>query len=88
MLLVDTNVFLGLFLGQKRAEECEKFLQKISDGEFEAVVSRFTIHAIEAILNNSGLILVFLGNVQGSLGLNCMRRAWRKRWLLPCLRVK
>jgi len=70
MLLVDTNIFLELFLGQEKAEECEKFLQKISNGELEAVISKFTIHAIEAILNNSEPILAFLRNVQGSLGLN------------------
>ncbi|MBO3831847.1 MAG: type II toxin-antitoxin system VapC family toxin [Candidatus Brockarchaeota archaeon] len=70
MLLVDTNIFLELFLGQEKAEECEKFLQKISDGELEAVVSKFTIHAVEAILNNPSLILAFLRNVHGSLGLN------------------
>ncbi|MGC8832108.1 MAG: type II toxin-antitoxin system VapC family toxin [Thermoproteota archaeon] len=70
MLLVDTNIFLELCLGQDKAEECEKFLQKISSGELEAVVSKFTIHAIEAVLNDSALILVFLRNVQGSLGLN------------------
>ncbi len=70
MLLVDTNIFLELFLGQEKAEECEKLLQKISKGELEAVVSKFTIYAIEAVLNESGLILAFLRNVQGSLGLN------------------
>jgi len=70
MLLVDTNIFLELFLGQEKAEECEKFLHKISSGELEAIVSKFTIHAIEAVLNESGLILAFLRNVQGSLGLN------------------
>lgn len=70
MLLVDANVFLELFLGQERADECEKFLQKVSIGELEAVVSKFTIHAIEALLNNSTLILAFLRNVEGSLGLD------------------
>jgi len=70
MLLIDTNVFLELFLGQEKAEECEKFLQEISMGELEAVVSKFTIHAIEASLNNSALILTFLRNVQNSLGLD------------------
>lgn len=70
MLLIDTNVFLELFLGQEKAEECEKFLQEISMGELEAVVSKFTIHAIEASLNNSTLILTFLRNVQNSLGLD------------------
>jgi predicted nucleic acid-binding protein len=70
MLLIDTNVFLELFLGQEKAEECEKFLQEISMGVLEAVVSKFTIHAIEASLNNSTLILTFLRNVQNSLGLD------------------
>lgn len=69
MLLVDTNIFLELFLGQEKADECERFLQKVSIGELEAVVSKFTIHAIEALLNNSTLILAFLRNVEGSLGL-------------------
>lgn len=70
MLLVDANVFLELFLGQERADECESFLHKVSVGELEAVVSKFTIHAIEALLNNSALILAFLRNVEGSLGLD------------------
>lgn len=69
MLLLDANIFLELFLGQEKAGECEKFLGQISRGELEAVVSKFTIHAIEALLNNSALILVFLRNIQGSLGL-------------------
>lgn len=70
MLLVDANVFIELFLGQGKADECERFLKKISSGELEAVVSKFTIHAIEVTLNDSALILSFLRNVQGSLGLN------------------
>jgi len=70
MLLIDANVFIELFLGQEKAEECERFLEKVSSGELEAIVSKFTIHAIEAILNDSTLILTFLRNIQGSLGLN------------------
>ena len=70
MLLVDANVFLELFLGQERADECESFLHKVSVGELEAVVSKFTIYAIAALLNNSTLILAFLRNVEGSLGLD------------------
>jgi excisionase family DNA binding protein len=53
----------------KKADECERFLNKVSSGELEAVVSKFTIHAIEATLNDSALILAFLRNLQGSLGL-------------------
>jgi len=66
MLLVDANIFLELFLGQKKADECQTFLNKISSGELEAVVSKFTIHAIEATLNNSAQILAFPRNLQGS----------------------
>jgi len=70
MILVDANIFLELFLGQEKAEDCEKFLQKVSNGELEAVVSKFTVHAIEAVLNKSELILAFLRNIQDLLGLN------------------
>lgn len=70
MLLVDTNIFLELFLGQKKAEDCERFLEKTSVGELEATITKFTVHAIEATLNDPALILTFLRNLQNSLGLN------------------
>ncbi|MBS7645774.1 MAG: PIN domain-containing protein [Candidatus Bathyarchaeia archaeon] len=70
MLLIDTNVFLELFLGQEKAEDCERLLEKVSKGEMEATVTKFTIHATEAILNDSSLILAFIRNLQNSLGLN------------------
>ncbi|MEM3382154.1 MAG: PIN domain-containing protein [Candidatus Bathyarchaeia archaeon] len=59
---------LELFLGQK-ADECGKFLGKISSGDLKAVISKFTVHTIEATLNESMLILTFLRNVQNSSGL-------------------
>ncbi len=70
MLLIDTNIFLELFLGQEKADECERFLQKISRGDLEAVITKFTVHACEALLNNPELILVFLRNLQNSVGLD------------------
>ena len=70
MLLIDTNIFLELFLGQKKADECEKFLEKVSEGELEAIVTKFSIHAIEAMLNDPELILVFLRNLQNSIGID------------------
>lgn len=70
MLLVDTNIFLELFLGQRKADDCERFLEKVSRGGIEAVVTKFTIHSCEAALNNPELILTFLRNLQNSLGLN------------------
>ena len=70
MLLVDTNIFLELFLGQEKAEDCERFLEKTSTGELETTITKFTEHAIEATLNNPKLILTFLRNLKNSLGLN------------------
>ncbi|MEM2437463.1 MAG: PIN domain-containing protein [Thermoproteota archaeon] len=69
MFLIDTNIFLELFLNREKADECERFLEEISNGDLEAVVTRFSIHAIEAILNNPKLILIFLRNIENSLGL-------------------
>jgi len=69
LILVDTNIFLELLLDQKRADECEKFLNKLSRGELEGVVTRYTIHAIETMLNSPDEILLFLRNVENSIGL-------------------
>ncbi|MBO3769420.1 MAG: type II toxin-antitoxin system VapC family toxin [Candidatus Brockarchaeota archaeon] len=69
MFLIDTNIFLELFLNREKADECESFLEEVSSGDLEAVVTRFSIHAIEAILNNPKLILIFLRNIENSLGL-------------------
>jgi predicted nucleic acid-binding protein len=69
MILIDTNIFLELFLGQEKARECEEFLNKIAEGEIGAVVTTFTIHACEALLNDSRNILIFLRNIQNSLGI-------------------
>ena len=68
-LLIDTNIFLELFLDQERADECEKFLTKVSSGEIEGVVTKSSVHAIEAILNDPVLIQGFLRNLMGSVGL-------------------
>lgn len=70
VLLIDTNIFLELFLGQRRAEDCERFLEKASTGELEATITKFTVHAIEATLNDPTLILTFLRNLQNSIGLS------------------
>lgn len=69
MMLIDTNIFLELFLGQERAGECEQLLNRLSSGELEAVVTRFSIHAAEALLNDPRLILVLLRNIHNSIGL-------------------
>ncbi len=68
-VLIDTNIFLELFLDQERSNDCEKFLSKVSEGEIEGVITHFSVHAIEVILDNSEAIQVFLRNLQRSIGL-------------------
>ena len=53
MILLDTNIFLELFLKQDRAAQCERLLDYISEGELEAVVTRFSVHAVEEILGKA-----------------------------------
>lgn len=57
-------------LGQGKAEDCAKLLNKAARGEIEAIVTRFTVHAVEAVVNDGGLIADFLRNVENSLGLS------------------
>ena len=68
-MLIGTDIFLELMLDQKRADECEKFLNKLSRGEIEGIITWFTIHAVEEIANDSKIILTFLRNIENSVGL-------------------
>lgn len=68
MILVDTNVFLEFLTGQKRADECGSLLARLSKGDEEGTVTRFTLHAIEA-LSDPGSVGAFLSNVERSMGL-------------------
>jgi predicted nucleic acid-binding protein len=69
LILVDTNIFLEYLLGQKRSDECEELLARLSRGDVEGVVTRFSLHSIEAVFR-SGLLVAFLGNIDRSLGLS------------------
>lgn len=69
MILLDTNVFLELMLGQSKAVDCEALLDAVSKGKIEAVVTHFTVHAVEAVLNSGEALLTFLRNLENSLGL-------------------
>ncbi len=68
MILVDTNVFLEYLMGRRHAEGCGKLLAKLSGGELEGIVTRFSLHSIEAVYR-SDLLAGFLANVDRSLGL-------------------
>lgn len=69
MILLDTNIFLEMFLKQDRAAQCEHLLDGISEGELEAVVTRFSVHAVEEILGKAETASIFLRNLERSTGL-------------------
>jgi predicted nucleic acid-binding protein len=69
MFLIDTNIYLEFFLGRAGADDCENLLNKISEGDSEAVTTKFSIHGVEALLNEPRLILTFLRNIENSIGL-------------------
>jgi uncharacterized protein len=69
MILLDTNVFLELLLGQKRAGDCQALLEKVSRGGVEAVATHFSIHATEALIGEGVLLSRFIRNVESSEGL-------------------
>lgn len=72
MYLVDTNIFLEILLEQERTAECELLFEKLRDGEMTAVVSSFTLHSIEVIMERTGRhdhLLEFLKDVDSAKGL-------------------
>jgi predicted nucleic acid-binding protein len=68
LILLDTNIFLEFLLGRKRSEDCGELLDALSGGRLEGVVTRFSLHAIEAVYAGD-LLPRFLGNIDRSLGL-------------------
>lgn len=69
MILIDTNIFLELLMGQTRADDCERLLSAVSEGRIEAVVSRFSLHAIESVVKNPEVLSAFLRNIENSAAL-------------------
>ncbi len=69
MILLDTNIFLELLLDQKKANQCERLLEQVAEGKIEVVVTRFSVHAVEAIIGKSKDVAKFLRNVDASTGL-------------------
>jgi predicted nucleic acid-binding protein len=69
MILLDSNIFLEMFLRQPKAAQCKDLLDMVSEGALEAVVTRFSVHAIEAILGKAEFVSMFLRNLETSTGL-------------------
>lgn len=70
LLLIDTNIILELMLQQKKSNECKKFLNSVATGDIEATITHFSVHAIEAILENPEDTRNFLHNINSSIGLS------------------
>lgn len=60
---------LELLLGQKKALECRRLLDRVTTGRTQAIITHFSLHAIEAVLNDPDLNLKLLRNIENSLGL-------------------
>ena len=50
MYLVDTNVFLEVFLLRRKKDECERFLESLWKGEKRGFTTDFSIHTILVVL--------------------------------------
>lgn len=70
MMLIDTNIFLEALLGRARASQCRALLDRLAAGGLDGVVTHFSIHSIEAILERSGGdVTAFLRTVDQTAGL-------------------
>lgn len=54
MVLLDTNIFLEVFLNQEKAEECAILLRQVEEGKIDALVTDYTIHSIGTIIDVMG----------------------------------
>ncbi len=51
MVLIDTNIFLEVFLNQDKAEDCLRLLEKVENGDIEAFITDFSVHSIGIIIS-------------------------------------
>ena len=45
-ILTDANIFLEFFLDQEKGESCKNFIDKISSGEINVIISIFSVDSI------------------------------------------
>ena len=68
-ITIDTSVFIELLLGRDRAKESEALLNLVAEGQIEAVVSHFAVHAVGAMIRSQQKLSEFLKDVETSKGL-------------------
>ena len=69
MYLVDTNIFLEIFLQQDKSKDCKSFLEK-NIGDLN--ISDFSLHSIGDILfrkNNEKIFLKFISDILPNINL-------------------
>ena len=69
-ITIDTSIFVEMMLGQKRAQESKSLLDAVAQGEVNAVLSHFTLHALEAMISSQKKLSEFLKNVETTKGLD------------------
>jgi len=72
MYLVDTNIFLEVFLSRARKDECKMFLGFLRDGKKRGIVTDFSVHSIIVVMNGLGRLKelrTFLLSLLGYRGL-------------------
>ena len=73
-MLIDSNIFLELFLEQQKKDACRLFLNKTINGEINAIISNFTIDSVLLVMFRHGSALEkmrdFLHKVISSKGLS------------------
>ncbi len=54
-MLIDTNIFLEVFLDQDRATECLNFQDKAERGEVQGFMTDSTAHSLAVVLERAGM---------------------------------
>lgn len=71
--MIDANIFLELLLDQKRAEECEAFLELLQNGSVHGAITDFTIDSVVVVMESEGKrpadISLFLSSLLGYVSL-------------------
>jgi len=72
--LIDISIFLELFLDQQKADSCEELLGQILEGNVNAVVPKFSVHAVEGVLaDNPRVVGRFLESIGSSINIEIVK---------------
>jgi len=76
-MLLDSNIFLELELGEKHAEACRQLLEKLRDGKMEGYITDFHVDSVVLVMEKYGKswkdLLIFLVSLLKYKGLKICR---------------